>query len=217
MAANLLTQPRGDDTSECGDFVIFDSSRTSEGNLKRFRDRPRTACEHLNPIGKTDGFAHVVGDEDARKPSVDPESFEFVVKQIARHRIERTERLVHQQDFRFLCESARNPYPLTHPTRELMGLVSGEVLKVHGFQKILSDSGPFASRNPAQLQRKRNVLRDRHPRKQGRFLKDQRAPTIESDIAKRRLFKSSDEIQECRLTASACPDERNKCSTRCIE
>ena len=56
------------------------------------------AGEEHDPVAEPHGFTDVVRHEEHREPGAGPECFELVVEQVSGHRVERAERLVHQED-----------------------------------------------------------------------------------------------------------------------
>ncbi len=65
-----------------------------------------------------------------------PQPLELVVQEVARHRVEGAERLVHQQDVGVLRQRARQLHPLAHPARELVRELALEPLEVDDLQQL---------------------------------------------------------------------------------
>ena len=71
-----------------------------------------------------------------------PELLELVVQQVARHRVERAERLVHEQHVGVLRERAGERDALAHAAGQLVRAPIGELVEAHGVQQLL---GPLAA------------------------------------------------------------------------
>src|SRR5205814_8240446 len=77
-----------------------------------------------------EGLAHVVGDEDDRLAEPPLQRRELALEGGARQRVERAERLVHQQERRVRRERARDADALALPARKLSGEAPGEALRL---------------------------------------------------------------------------------------
>ena len=72
---------------------------------------------HHDAIAQQNRFFDIMGDEYRRSPIGTPHPQELLLHDAARLRIERGERLVHQQDFRIVDKHARERNPLSHTAR----------------------------------------------------------------------------------------------------
>ena len=63
------------------------------------------AAEQHHPVAQPDRLAHLVGDEQDRELAPPPDALQDLVEQVPGHRVERAERLVHQQHIRVLSRS----------------------------------------------------------------------------------------------------------------
>ena len=89
-------------------------------------------------------------------------ALELVVEQVAGHRVERPERLVHQQDVGVLGERARQRHALAHAAGQLVRPLVGEAVEVHRARAALERLRLRSRlRHPAQPQRQLDVLRRR--------------------------------------------------------
>src|ERR1700680_83056 len=61
-------------------------------------DPAGTAAEQHDPVPEADRLADLVGDEQHGQATPPPDSLQHLVQQVAGHRVEGAERLVHQQD-----------------------------------------------------------------------------------------------------------------------
>ena len=80
----------------------------------------RPAREHDDAIGHVHRLVDVVRDVDDRLARALPDPEELLLHQLTCLRIERRERLVHQQDRRLHGQRARDPHTLAHAARQLV-------------------------------------------------------------------------------------------------
>jgi hypothetical protein len=66
-------------------------------------------------------FLDVMGDEQRGLARLRPDAAEFPLQRRARHRVQRAEGFVHQQDARVVRQRASDLHPLLHPAREFAG------------------------------------------------------------------------------------------------
>src|SRR5262245_43461214 len=97
MATHLLAQPVRDLTGLGRDLGRVHAPRPRDADRELGRDASRSAREQHHAVAEADRFADVVGDEHHRLVGGAPQSLELVVQKVARHRVERAERLVHEQ------------------------------------------------------------------------------------------------------------------------
>ena len=62
-----------------------------------------------------------------RQPGARPDLRKLILQPLARHRVQRTERLVHQHELGLIGEDARDHDALLHATGELMRIEIGKV------------------------------------------------------------------------------------------
>src|SRR5215831_4996480 len=102
MADHLLAQAVGDRSGQPGDLGRVDPPRPADRDRELVDDPSRAAAEHDDPVAEPDRLPHVVRDEQHSEPALGADPVKLVVEQVAGHRVERAERLVHQQDLRVL-------------------------------------------------------------------------------------------------------------------
>ena len=90
------------------------------------------AGQQHDPVGEAGGLPDVVGDEQDGQLALGPDPLQLVVEHVAGHRVERAERLVHQQDRCVQCERAGQGDPLPHAAGQLVRALVGEVAQVDG-------------------------------------------------------------------------------------
>ena len=134
------------------------------------------------------------------------------VQPLARHLVERAERLVHQQERGREGERARDRDALLHAARELPRVVLLE--PVSSTRSSISSTRSCARRAvPAeQLERQRDVLRDRAPVEEDGVLEDDpvvaveaglaRGLAVDDDVPDGRLDQVADDAQQRRLAAA---------------
>ena len=89
------------------------------------------AREQHHPVAESHRLAHVVGHEHDGEVGLAPEPFELVVEHVAGHRVERTERLVHEEDVDVLRERAGERDALAHAAGQLVRALVAEASEVH--------------------------------------------------------------------------------------
>ena len=126
------------DSSRIDARIRWRSARKSGVSCERERPRPRQVDEHLvlepagavghhqDAVGDVDGLLHVMGHEQDREPVRLPDAGEQLLHQEPRLRVERPERLVHEQDPGPVAERPGDGHALLHPARELPRVRVGE-------------------------------------------------------------------------------------------
>ena len=92
---------------------------------------------HRDAVGEIDRLLHVVGDEDHGLGRALPDAQQLGLHQAARLRVERAERLVHQQDVRIEGERARDRGALLHAAGELRGIAVLEAGEADQLDEVL--------------------------------------------------------------------------------
>src|SRR5437899_8362820 len=130
MPAHLAPELVGDDAGEAPDVRRLHAARAPDGGRELCGDAAGPAREERDPLSEAYRLPDVVGHEDHRQAGLPPQPLELVVEQVPRHRVERSEGLVHEQDLRLLGEGAGQGDPLAHPSRQLVGALAGEACQV---------------------------------------------------------------------------------------
>ena len=89
-----------------------------------------------------------------------------VLEVAARLRVDRRERLVHQQDRRLVGERARDRDALLHAAGQLPRVVVDEARQPDGLDRVLDEPRPLGAREPLVPQRQQHVVPHRRPRHQ---------------------------------------------------
>ena len=122
----LQVMPGG---QECGGHELLGVARPRHRDLHHLAHSPRVRVEHQDSIGQVDRLFEIVRDEDDGDVDLLPDLQEVALHLRARLRVERAERLVHQENARPVGERAGDGDALLHSTRKLMRVGVGEALE----------------------------------------------------------------------------------------
>jgi hypothetical protein len=103
-------------------------------------------------------------DQEDRRLHLARQLHEEVLHGVARSRIERAERLVHQEHARLENERARERHALPHPARQLLRILAGVTIDVeaHLSDPLAREVATIVSRHPTSaLQTEGDVVLDR--------------------------------------------------------
>ena len=145
-----------------------------------------------------------MGDEGDRTPVLFPDLGQEPLRGRTGERIERPERLVHQQHLRVVCERAGDRHPLLHPARELLRIGARELCEAHLLEQPARDPPPLLLRQAFQLRTELDVLPHTQPREERVRLEDHpavRARTVdlvavEVDAARGRPHEPAHHVQQ---------------------
>lgn len=176
-------------------------------------------------VGDTDRLVHVVGDEDDGLPEIFLQRYQLVLQRLAADRIERSERLVHQDDLRIGRQRAENADALLLPAAQLVGeTVAVAFGRKSGHLKQFVRPAPHFRRRPSeQLGNDVDILRHGEVRKE-RDLLDHVPDTAterhsiarpdilpaDDDAPGRRFFEAVDHLERRRLAAPRRTDEADQ-------
>ena len=141
----------------------------------------------------------------------------LVLQPLPRHRVERAERLVHQQRLRLLREAARDLQALLHAAGHLRRIFLGVAGQADLAQQLVDAAGALGARHAARLQRQRDVAGGGAPRQQRLAVilehdRDLAARlehrlAVEGDLAAGRLIEAGREPQRGGLAAARGADD----------
>lgn len=114
------------------------------------------AVDHADPLGQSGGVLEGMGDQQRRQFKTPQLVGELVTHLLAGDRIERTERLVEQQDARLTGQRTSQRNALALATGKLPGPRQGEVSDTQALEQV----------RPVALAGKAHVCRDRQVREQ---------------------------------------------------
>jgi hypothetical protein len=131
-------------------------------------------------------------------------------------RVERRERLVHEQDLRLNRERAGDAHALLHPARELVGEGVGGVAQAGGVQQAVDDRRPRAA--PLDVEPVGDVLAHGLPGEQPEVLEDHRDARrgagdrlgVQPDLALSRREQPAHGAQQRRLAAAGRADDAHQ-------
>lgn len=150
-------------------------------------------------------------DEDDGLAGALPDAPQLVLEGLAGLRVERRERLVHQQHVRVVGQRAGDRDALAHPAGEFVGVPVLEAGEADEVQELSGPVRSFTAWDAGRLQPEFDVAERRPPRQQGVLLEDD-APVqarsgdrlpVEQDPAGRRPGQSAEQVQERGLAAAA--------------
>ena len=151
-----------------------------------------------------------------------PDPQQLHVQALARHLVERAERLVHQQQRRRERERARDRDPLLHAAGELPRMVVSRTRSSSTSSSISSIRARALVAVPAEhLERQRDVLRDGAPVVEHGVLEDDPVVAVEPRLLRRlavdrarvplgRLDEVADDAEQRRLAAARRADQRDE-------
>ena len=107
---------------------------------------PSTAAgpggHRVDAIGEQDGLVDVVGDEDHGRAALVPDAHQLVLQGGARERVQRAERLVHQQHLRVHGQAARHRHALAHAAGQLARALARGRRQVDERHELLGEPPP---------------------------------------------------------------------------
>ena len=201
--------------------------RVLEHLLGRGHLHDAAALHENDRIRQLERLAHVVRDEDDGLVQLLLQALDLVLQRLARHGVERAERLVHQYDGRGCGQRAQHADALLLPAGQLGGVLVRVLLHVHHGQHLLHDLGAARLVVLEQLRHDADVLRDRHVRKQADLLDDVADVAAQLDLvgladvlsadadgAGIRLDEPVDGLQSRRLPAAGGADQDHELPVR---
>ena len=106
-------------STNAGSRCISFGGRSGGGTAISRRIVPGRRREHVDAVAEIDRLLDRVGDEEHRRLRLPPQLDQQLLHVQARRRIERAERLVHQDDPRRQDQRARDRDALAHAARQL--------------------------------------------------------------------------------------------------
>ena len=118
------------------------------GSVYSSMTRPGRLLSRMTRSPEPGRLPDVVGHEQHRQRPLGADPLQLVVQQVAGHRVEGTERLVHQQHVGVLGQRAGQRDPLPHAAGQLVRPLVGEAAEPHGVEQL---GGPAPAGRPAAL------------------------------------------------------------------
>ena len=193
-------------------------SRVSKnGTSTRCRMRAGRRRQHVDRVGQVDRLGHVVRHEQDRvvlgPRHVEQQSLHLP----ARVRIERAERLVHQDDARLVDERASDRHALLHPAGEVLREVVRELVEADRLQVADRALAALRLRHALPLEAVFHVVAHRQPAERRVGLEHHAAVPahrrdrlpLEQNLAGRRPEQPRDRLQDGGLPAPGRPEEHD--------
>ena len=176
---------RGPGPHEVGHEVVGRAGQDRLGGVV-LRDL-RALLEDQDPVAELDRLVDVVGDADDRLAQLALDGEQLVLQPLAGDRVDRAERLVHQDHGRVGGQAAGHADALLLPAGELAGVAVAVLLRVEADQleQLVDPLGDPAGVPAEQLGHDRDVLGHRHVREQAAALDHvaDRAPQLVGALA----------------------------------
>ena len=128
--------------------------------------------QHQRAVAQRDRLGDVMGDEDDGLAPEVPKPEQVVLQLHARLRVERAERLVHQDDRRIVDERADEGGALAHAAGELVRIVVLEAGKADRADQHLGARSGLVVESALHREREQHVLQRRAPGQQVVLLRD---------------------------------------------
>ena len=211
----------GDELEEVRVLARLDVRAGAAGRRRRPGDPARPRAHHDDPRGEEHGLGDRVRDEDDGRAERLPDREQLEVQPLARHLVERAERLVHQQQRRLERERARDRDALLHAARQLPRMVVAEGAELDEVEHLArrargAGRGPSrASRAAVRCSSRRCASRrarrpGRRSRSRGRSRAWCAGLPLTVDAARSRLDQVADHAQQRRLPAAGRADQRHE-------
>ena len=183
--------------------------RQRDGLVELHASRPRR--HQHDAVAQADRLAHVVRHEDDGLSGRAPDLGQLDVQDVARLRVERGERLVHEQHARIGRQRPSERHALAHPARQLVHVGVGEAPQVHLLEEGLGARGALVLvADAGELEAEVDVLARRQPREERRVLEHDAALgpgrvddlAVERDASRVGALEPGDEVEQRRLAAA---------------
>ena len=168
------------------------------------------AGQQHDPVAEAGRLADVVRHEQDRAAGLLPDPLQLVVQDVAGHRVQRTERLVHEQDLRVAGERTRQGGTLAHPSRQLVWLATREGRELDQLEELGDTLTPLPGGDPSKLERQLHVALDGQPREQGRLLEHEGWIARAMDGPGGRRVEARDQVEQRGLAAAGGPEDRHE-------
>jgi hypothetical protein len=172
-------------------------------------------AHHADRVGEQDGLVDVVRDERDRAAVTLPELRQEALRAGARERVERAERLVHEQHPRVVGERTGDRDALLHASGQLLGEGVGEAGQAHLLDQRARLVAALAAPDALELRAELDVAAHGHPRIERVGLEHHAAVgarpvdrmPVDQHVAGARLDEPRHDVQERRLAAPRRTDE----------
>ncbi len=194
------------------------SPRTGEVDSGQPPDLSRPLPHHHHPVGEEDRLGDAVSYEKHRRLRLLPDPQELLLERFARQRVQGGERLVHQQDPRFVRQGPGDRRLLPHPPAELVRVAVLESIQPHHIEISVRRLPALLPGNAPDLGPEFHVLPDRPPGKKQKLLEHDGVPGIralyrpvfQEKLAAGHRLQARHHHQKRRLPASTGTDNGNE-------
>ncbi|MNZ54927.1 hypothetical protein D3C78_728400 [compost metagenome] len=132
----------------------------------------RAVLHDRDPVADTNRFVQIVSDEYCRLAQFLGQLAELILQLPANQRVERAERLIHQDHFRVCGDCPGKPYPLLHAPGQFAGVARHPVAQPDFGQGLLGNLVALGLAHALYFQSKRRVLQNRTVRQQRNTLEN---------------------------------------------
>src|SRR5262249_48281800 len=154
-------------------------------------------------------------DEDHRLALALVDFEQLLLEHLARLRVDRRERLIHQENPRMRRERAGKPDALLHAAAQLIRIMVLEAAEPDQLDVMRGAFFDLAARRAGDLEAERDVRRHGLPRQQAKMLKDDRDAfagplhrgAVDQYPARRPRNEPADTAEQCRFAAAGRPDD----------
>src|SRR5438132_13322153 len=179
-------------------------------------DGPGTRRDDDHAIGERDRLLEIVRHEHHRRARCRPQLEQLVLHERSGLDVERTERLVHEEDPRLVDERLREGRALSHAAGKLMGVIPLKTSEAHPFDPIAGTLLRLATVHPTKTRTRRDVVEHALPRKDRVRLEDVadvtahrfHRCTADKNLTLARWLEARDESEGGRLPAPGRSDDR---------
>ena len=182
-------------------------------------DPARAGRHHHHAVGEEDRLLDRMGDEHHGQPGALPDLQQLVLQPLARHGVERAERLVHQHHLGVVGEHARDRDALLHAAGQLVRIGVGEALQADQLDEALDGVLHLGGRAGRATSGRSRCCRARSARETARSPGTPcrgRAPGPSiglphiSALPARRLLEAGDDAQQRGLAAARGADQADE-------
>ena len=194
-------------------------ARMRKRHVDDLLDAARMRRHDHRPVAQEQRLLDRMGDVDHGLAGLLPDAHQLRLQKHAVLRIERRERLVHQQHAGIGDEGAGDGAALAHAAGQLMRIVTAEPAQADEPERRLDALGRLAATHPAGHQAEADIGLDVHPGKQAALLEhhrvlDRPAGRLDLDGAAGLAIQAGEDAQQGRLAATARADDAQELPRR---
>ena len=169
-------------------------------------------------VGEQDRLLDGMGHEHHRQPGALPQLQQLLLQALARHGVQRAERLVHQDHLGVVGQHARDRHALLHPARQLMRIGIGELRQADHLHEAVRGGKHLSAGQPARLGPERDIAPHRQPGEERVVLEHHAAigagagdvGVPHAHVALRRHLEPADQAQQGGLATSRGADQTDE-------